>query len=215
VEEVELQGHGGESLPCVLHGNATRCALVLPGAASSDNRLGGTPARPDLHFTRALLQEEGYSVLEVWWDAGAADRADLDGWLLDNARAGLDGICERGLEPALLAARSLGTVALAHLRAHESEQARFPSIWIAPLLHREPVRESLLHGGGSCFVLCGGRDEAYDPGVATLLHRRGTDVVVLEHADHGLDCGDAPTSARGLADALERMREFVHRASAG
>lgn len=211
MEELELHGHGGVTLPCLLHGDAARCALVLPGAATSQNRLGGTPARPDLHFTRALLQEQGYSVLEVWWDAAGADRDDLEGWLLDNARAGIDGIVAHGRELALLVGRSLGTVALAHVRAQEPGHARVPSIWIAPLLHREPVRESLLHGGGSCFVLCGGQDEAYDAGVATLLHRRGADVVVLEHADHGLDCGDAPTSARGLADALERMRDFLRR----
>jgi hypothetical protein len=214
VEELELRGHLGLPLPAVLHGDASRCALVLPGAGRSAGRIGGTPARPDLHFTRALLQEQGCSVLELWWDSETLDRDAPDGWLLDNARAGIEGIRELGREPAVLVGRSLGTSALARLRAAEPQLARLPSIWIAPLLPHEPVRESLLHGGGACFVLCGGRDEAYDAGVATLLHRRGADVVVLEHADHGLDCGDAPASARGLADALERMRDFLRRADA-
>ena len=213
MEELELTGHGGAALACVLHGDGARCALVLPGAATSQNRRGGSPARPDLHFTRALLQEQGLSVLEVWWDAAELDAGAPEAWLLDNARAGLEGARSARREPALLIGRSLGTLALAALRSAEPETARLPSVWIAPLLDREPVRESLLHGGGSRFVLCGDRDEAYDQGVATLLHRRGADVVVLEHADHGLDCGDAPASARALAGALEQLREFVRRAA--
>jgi hypothetical protein len=213
MELLDPVGHGGAPLPCVLVGAATRCALVLPGAGNAGNRLGGTPARPDLHFTRALLLEQGWSVLEVWWDAGTLDRDAPDSWLLDNAHAALAAIRDADREPAFLVGRSLGTMALALLRAAEPELARLPSVWIAPLLHREPVRESLLHGGGARFVLCGGADEAYDVGVATLLHRRDADVVVVEHADHGLDVGDAPASARALADALERLREFLRRAA--
>lgn len=189
-------------------------ALVLPGAARAGNRLGGTPARPDLHFTRALLQEQGYAVLEVWWDTDEADESELEQWLLGSARAGLGALAERGREPALLVGRSLGSVALALLRREEPPLARLPSIWVAPLMHREPVRESLLHPGGPCFVLCGGRDPAYDAGLATLLHRRQADVLVLERADHGLDCGDAVTSARALAGALEQLRDFLHRIEA-
>jgi hypothetical protein len=209
MEQLELRGHGDTTLPCILHGDGARCALVLPGAAHAGNRLGGTPARPDLHFTRALLLEQGYAVLEVWWDAATLAGASPEAWLLDNARAGVDGIRAQGREPALLVGRSLGTTALAELRTAEPVLARLPSVWIAPLLQRERVRESLLHGDGRCFVLCGGRDEAHDPGVATLLHRRGATVVVLERADHGLDCGDAPATARALAGALEQLRDFL------
>jgi len=212
MELLELRGHAGLPLLCVLHGDAERCALVLPGAGRAQNRLGGTPARPDLHFTRALLLEHGYSVLEVWWDAETLDREDPEGWVLDNARAGAAAVRDHGHTLALLVGRSLGTTAIAALRAAEPELARLPGLWIAPLLQHELVRESLLHGGGRSFVLCGGRDEAYDQGIATLLHRRGADVVVLEHADHGLDCGAAADSARALAGALEQMREFVRQA---
>jgi hypothetical protein len=211
MEVFAASGHGGRPLPCVLHGDASRTALVLPGAARAGNRLGGTPARPDLHFTRALLQEQGLSVLEVWWDADEADAAELEDWLLENARGALGALAEQGREPALLVARSLGSVALALLRREEPPRVRLPSVWIAPLMHREPVRESLLHGGGPCFVLCGGRDAAYDAGLATLLHRRDADVLVLEHADHGLDCGDAVLTARALAGALEQLRDFLRR----
>ncbi|HKI92382.1 MAG TPA: hypothetical protein VJ986_08765, partial [Gaiellaceae bacterium] len=118
-------------------------------------------------------------------------------------------------EPTVLVGRSLGTNALALLRASDAEAACLPSIWIAPLMHREDVRESLLRGGGRRFVLCGGADAAYDPGLTPLLREHDADVVVLEGADHMLDCGDAAASARALAAALERMREFVARALSG
>lgn len=211
VESFELAGDRGAPLPCVLHGNAPRCALVLPGGARAGNRLGGSPARPDLHFTRTLLSEQGLSVLEVWWDTDAIVGDDVEAWLLANARAGYDAIAARDREPALLVGRSLGTLALALLGDHDGA-ARLPSIWIAPLMHRERVRESLLHDSGRAtrrFVLCGGADPAYDPGVAAHLQEHGDDLVVVDRAGHGLDCGDAPASARALAEALERMRDFL------
>lgn len=211
IEELELRGHAGLPLHCVLHGDATRTALVLPGAGGSENRLGGTPARPDLHYTGDLLREQGWSVLEVWWDADTLpdDREARDTWRLANAEAAIAGLAARGGELALLVGRSLGTVALAQLRA-SPERALLPSVWIVPLLQVERVRESLL-AGGPRFLLCGGADAAYDANAAAAIERSGGEVVVLAGANHSLGVGDAPASARALADGLERMGAFLRR----
>ena len=209
---LETAGYDGRELRLVLHGDAEHAAVVLPGRAGAGNRVGGSPARPDLHLARALLQEQGLAVLEVWWDADEIPDGEREPWLLGNARAAVGILDEEGRRAALLVGRSLGSLALALLRHEEPELARLPSVWIAPLVHLEPVRASLLRDGGPRFVLWGDRDEAYDAGLATLLHRRGADVLVLERANHGLDVGDAPATARALAEALEQLRHFVRRA---
>ena len=91
-QELEVTGYRGLVVPCVRYDvdGASGIALILPAAARSGNRLGGTPARPDLHFTRALLQHTGLAVLEAWWDAGSAPREDLDAWIATNADAVVD-----------------------------------------------------------------------------------------------------------------------------
>jgi hypothetical protein len=68
---LELEGHGGRSLPCLLHtsGDEVGIAVVLPGNSLYGGRLGGTGA--------------GHS-LEV---ADPADSARLLAGVLDEPRA--------------------------------------------------------------------------------------------------------------------------------
>jgi hypothetical protein len=71
---LELEGHGGLSLPCLLRAKSAErgSAAVLPGGAFREGRIGGTPARPEVAFVRALLQEQGLGVREVWADDSLA-----------------------------------------------------------------------------------------------------------------------------------------------
>ena len=87
---IEIRGYGGAPLPCVLHANGGEegIAVVFPGAAGKGYRLGGIPARPDLHYTRAVLLAEGVAVFEVWWDADSAE-GGYDPWISANADAAL------------------------------------------------------------------------------------------------------------------------------
>jgi hypothetical protein len=66
---LELEGYGGTALPCLLHSaaNEVGIAVVLSGGSFLGGRVGGTPARPELRYTRALLKAHGLSVLEVRW----------------------------------------------------------------------------------------------------------------------------------------------------
>jgi pimeloyl-ACP methyl ester carboxylesterase len=203
-------------LPCVLHGSGDErgIAVVLPGAASHGNRLGGTPARPDLHYTRAVLLAERLGVLEVWWDAGSAPEHDREGWLDANVAAALAAAAEEGA-PALLVGRSLGTWALARaLLASAPPLSGVPTVWLAPLLGHPAVSAALQGVDAPAFVVGGSSDEAFDVAEAEALRDRGVEVVVLDGANHGLEVEDPPTSARLLADMLERLRDFVVRAVA-
>jgi hypothetical protein len=80
---LEISGYEQVPVPCVLHssGGESGVAVVFPGAGQQGNRLGSTPARPDLHYTRAVLQAEGLAVFEVWWDGGSLPKDDREGWL--------------------------------------------------------------------------------------------------------------------------------------
>lgn len=64
---LKVEGYSREPQPCVFYGTrGEQAAVILPGNAAAAYRLGGTPARPDLHYTRAFLVESGFDVLEAW-----------------------------------------------------------------------------------------------------------------------------------------------------
>jgi hypothetical protein len=137
---LEITGYEQMPVPCALHryGGESRVAVVFPGAGQQGNRLGGTPARPDLHYTRAVLQAEGLAVFEVWWDAGSAPKDDLDGWLDANVGAALAAASQE-YSLALLVGRSLGTWAMARAASNADWQAHLlPTVWLAPLLTQPP-----------------------------------------------------------------------------
>jgi pimeloyl-ACP methyl ester carboxylesterase len=212
---LEIPGYEQISLPCVLHsyGGERSVAVVFPGAAQRGNRLGGTPARPDLHYTRAVLQAAGLAVFEVWWDAGSLPKDDREGWLDANLSAALTAASQEH-SLALLAGRSLGTWALARAVSKSDWKAHpLPTVWLAPLLNHPPVLNALKELRAPAFVVGGSSDEAFDLTEAELLKKSGADVIVLDGADHGLEVDNPAASARHLADVLDEMRGFVNRAT--
>jgi pimeloyl-ACP methyl ester carboxylesterase len=197
----------------VLHsaGGERGVGVVFPGAAREGNRLGGTPARPDLHYTRAVLRAQGLAVFEVWWDAGSAPDDALEEWLDANVRAA-QAAATREHSLALLAGRSLGTMAVARAVSNaEWERNAVPTVWLAPLLRQPLVIEALARLRSPAFIAGGDADPAFDVRAAERMRRGGFDVVVLEGADHALEVDDPAASARLLADLVERLRAFVAR----
>ena len=213
---LEIRGYGGEPLPCVMHSNGGEegIAVVFPGAAGKGYRLGGIPARPDLHYTRAVLLAEGIAVFEVWWDADSAE-GGYDPWISANADAAL-AAATGSHRLAALVGRSLGTLALAEIVAREGWDANpVPTIWIAPLLYLPNVASALERLSSPALVIGGTADRAFDAAVVERLRERGTDLAVIEGAHHGLEVPDPADSARLLAGVLDEMRDFVRRATSG
>jgi hypothetical protein len=202
VGALEVEGYGGQLLPCALYEvGGERAAVILPGAARATYRLGGSPARPDLHYTRALLAEQGYNVLEVWWDADTCPDPP-DPWCRENALAAITAAGEDRVR--LLIGRSLGTIGLAAL----AEKADLASIWIAPLTYLPHVRDALVSWRGPALAVAGDADDGF---VAV----DGVETVVVPRGDHGLDVGEAAASARALAAALDEIRAWLVRLQAG
>jgi pimeloyl-ACP methyl ester carboxylesterase len=181
---------------------------VFPGGARAGNRLGGTPARPDLHFAREVLLGEGLAVLEVWWDAGRAPDGDLEPWLDAHVEAALAAASE-AREVGCLVGRSFGTLAVA--RALPNRLASVPTIWLAPLFTRPEVVAAVVGAGSSAFVAGGSGDALFAGEGVERARAAGAEVVVVEGADHGLGLDDPAASARALADVLDRMRLFLRR----
>ena len=196
-------------------GGESEIAVVFPGAARKGNRLGGSPARPDLHFTRDLLNAQGLAVLEVWWDFDTAPDHDLELWLDDHIDAALDAAA-RDHDVAVLVGRSLGTWALARaVSGDEWDHRACPTIWLAPLLNEPSVLKALHELRTPAFVVGGGRDEAFRLDEVPRLQAGGADVLVLEGAHHGLAVADPAASARLLADVLDAMGTFLARVLGG
>lgn len=211
---LEIVGYRQTLVPCALHtfGGESEVAVVFPGGAQQGNRVGGTPARPDLHYTRALLQTEGFAVFEVWWDAGTIPAEDLEGWLDANVAAAL-AAASQAHAVGLLAGRSLGTRALARAVSSAGWEARaVPTVWLAPLLTDPPILNALENLRSPAFVVGGTEDELFDVAEAEALRERGVDVVVLDGANHGLEVDDPVASARLLADVVDAMHRFIRRA---
>ena len=206
VRAFDVEGYEGRPLPCALYEvGGKRAAVVLPGAAQASYRLGGSPARPDLHYVRALLLEQGYDVLEAWWQADERpeQKDSREAWYRENALAAI-GVA--GAERVrLLVGRSLGTAALTMLRASHASTA---SLWIAPLTTHREVRDALTAWSGPKLVVAGDADEAFElvPEIETILVPGG---------DHGLNVGDAPASARALGAALDGIRAWLIQLEAG
>ena len=208
---LEVPGYEGAPLPCVLHSSGVErgVAVVFPGTVRNGNRVGGTPARPDLHYTRAVLQAEGLAVFEVWWDAGSAPENDRTGWLDANVAAAL-GEASKDFELALLVGRSLGTWALARALSNNPDQVgALPTVWLAPLMVRPSVQAALEKLRAPAFVVGGSSDELFNQADVDGLRGLGLEIVVLDGANHALEVADPPTSARMLADMLEKLRGFV------
>jgi pimeloyl-ACP methyl ester carboxylesterase len=208
----EVAGYGGAPVPCVLYETGgDGVALLLPGGSRAGHRLGGTPARPDLHFTSRLLRERGPSVLEVWWDAEGAPDADFRAWLETNALAGAAAAREGGRSLALAAGRSIGTGGLAALAAR-GELRGTPTVWLAPLLGHEEIVDALGRLDAPAFVACGEADELCPSEQLARVRGAGHDVHVVPGGNHGLAVAGAAASARALADLLDRLEAFLRQA---
>jgi hypothetical protein len=204
---LELEGHGGRSLPCLLHGRGDEgaIAVVLPGSSLLGGRIGGTPARPALAYTRALLRAQGLAVLEVWWQTDSLPEDDFDAWLRENALAAVRAARQR-LPLRVVVARSLGTQALA---ASLDAAADAITVWFSPLVREAGVVEALQTAGRRAFVVAGSADAYWDSAVAEALRDAGVRVVELPDADHSLAAADAVESARLLAAVLDDLRAFL------
>jgi hypothetical protein len=171
-----------------------RRALVLPGA-------GYTPARPLLHFTRAVLESHGWTVVEASWPPGDPATYDTDDMVTGVATRLVD---EAGDRRLLIVGKSLGSLAMPLAAARG-----ISGIWITPLLRRPTVAQALDQLPAPTLLIGSTADETWDGDAA---RRSGHDVLELTDANHALELGGDPL---GSIDALREVIAAVDRFVAG
>ena len=171
--------------------------LVLPGR-------GYPPAAPLLAFASQALEQHGYAVEQVWWDARQCPEDDPDGWVIDQAAVAL--AAQHDVFPTtVVVGKSLGTRAAPWAAEHG-----YDAIWLTPLLFVDDLVAGIAAHRGRQLLVCGQADEAWDADVAADLRREGCDVMEIPDADHGLCVpGDVVRSAEIHVEVARRMTAFL------
>jgi hypothetical protein len=165
-----------------------RQAIVLPGVRY-------TPARPLLHFTRAVLESHGWTVLEASWPTD--DPAERDpGEMVTSVATRLIDASEDA--QSLIVGKSIGSFAMP-LAASRG----IPGIWITPLLRQPTLAQALTRLPAATLLVGSTADETWDAEVA---RQSGHQVMELTDANHGLELGGDPL---GSIDALRRVIEEI------
>jgi len=170
-----------------------RRAIVLPGA-------GYTTARPLLHYTRAVLESHGWTVVEASWPADTAEREPNE--MVTELATTL--VAESEDRRPLLVGKSIGSLALPL-----AASIGLSSIWITPLLRRPAVAAALDRLPAPTLLVGSTADETWDGEAA---RRSGHEVLELTDANHALELGGDPL---GSIDLLRRVIDAVDRFVAG
>ncbi|MFJ2744865.1 alpha/beta hydrolase [Streptomyces sp. NPDC087440] len=173
-----------------------RVALVVPGA-------GYTPARPLLHYARAVLLQHGWTVRELWWQLPDGIReltADEQvAWAEEQVARAVDaedGGC------GLVVGKSL-----ASLTTGLVADRGIPAVWLTPLLHLPLVSRNLARATAPTLLVGGTGDGSWVPRAARELPH---DILELPLADHGLEVpGDALASVRLLGEVVGELGRFA------
>ncbi|MFE5582259.1 alpha/beta hydrolase [Kitasatospora sp. NPDC056531] len=184
------------TLPTRYDGDPDRVALVLPGG-------GYSPARPLLHFARAVLLRHGWTVQELWWQL-PAESTDLamEEWIAWVERQAAEAVdAERGA-CRLLVGKSLGSFACGLAADRELAAA-----WLTPILTLDQVAHALGRAQAPTLLVGGSADRRWDRRIAD---STGHEVLELPGADHGLERDEDPVgSVDILRQVVERLDRFV------
>ncbi|TDC80191.1 alpha/beta hydrolase [Streptomyces hainanensis] len=182
--------------PTRFDGDRDRVALVIPG-------MGYTPARPLLHFARAVLLHHGWTVQELWWQVPDGlsrwPAGERIAWVERQVNEAVDaegGACR------LLVGKSLGTLA-----AGVAADRRIAAVWLTPLLTDEFVAGALRRAEASTLLVGGTADGWWDAGIAA---SSGHEVLEVPAADHALELpDDVAGSVDVLRQVVARLDRFV------
>ncbi|MET9909862.1 alpha/beta hydrolase [Streptomyces sp. NPDC006476] len=172
-------------------GASDRVAVVVPG-------VGYSPARPLLHFARAVLLRHGWTVQEVWWripgDFSEFSVEERVAWVEGQVAAAVEA---EGGACGLLLGKSLGS-----LGSGVAAERNLPAVWLTPVLTVGHVVGSLRRSQAPTLLVGGTADRMWDSGVVGGL---GHDVLEVPSADHSLELGD------DVAGSVEVLRQVVAR----
>lgn len=214
---LDLRGHKGRRL-------ANAFFPARTGAGALAILFGGWNYSTDmpLHFyARELLVSLGSSVLTVDFRYASDPRyARLSEqkrreWFLGEVEGVLEASRRLPHRGMILVAKSLATMAIAHLVLGGRLEAESRLVWLSPLLDIESMRTTLAGCRYESLVVVGNRDPRYDSQTVRRLRRNPRlEVMVLQRANEDLEAaGDITRSIGLLPRYLERLKNFVEPAS--
>ncbi|MER5429224.1 alpha/beta hydrolase [Streptomyces sp. NPDC002588] len=183
-------------VPTRFDGAPDRVAVVVPG-------IGYSPARPLLHFARAVLLQHGWTVQELWWQVpdgfSQLPVDDRVAWVERQVTRAVDaeeGAC------GLLVGKSLGSLACG-----VAADRNIAAAWLTPILTNDHVARALRRAQAPTLVIGGSADKLWDPRIAESLRH---DVLEVPSADHALELADdAAGSVDVLRQVVSRLDRFI------
>jgi pimeloyl-ACP methyl ester carboxylesterase len=173
-------------------GDATRCAVLLPGLFY--------PTRaPALWFAREAALARGWSALEVLGEPG--EHADPLAWERECAERALAVV---GFARVLVIGKSL-----ASLLAGSMGERDLAAVWLTPLLGERAVIDALARARCPTLLIGGTADAAWQP--EAIPNNPVLEVVQLPGVDHALQAPGDPVAS---LDALRQIAESVGRLAA-
>jgi pimeloyl-ACP methyl ester carboxylesterase len=173
-------------------GDATRCAVLLPGMFY--------PTRaPALWFAREAVLARGWSALEVLGEPG--EHAHPLVWERECA--------ERALAAVESARVLVIGKSLASLLARSMGERDLAAVWLTPLLGERAVIDALARARCPTLLIGGTADAAWRP--EAIPNNPVLEVVQLSGVDHALQVPSDPVAS---LDALRKIAESVGRLAA-
>ena len=174
-------------------GDASRCAVILPGIRYFSQA-------PLLWFAREAAQAGGWSVVEV--DERAPRDQEPFEWMRGQAERALEAAA--GAERIVVIGKSLGSVAATLVSG--------PAIWLTPLLDRPEVAGAIGSTTAPTLLVGSTADPTWAGGAVPA--NASVEVLELEGLDHSLQVSRDPiASVDVLRDVTARVGAFLERLS--
>ena len=177
-------------------GDSRGLALVLPGRAYS-------PSAPLLELARLALLQHGFTVQQVWWDAGSRGEEDAEAWV---RRHVTEALAVEDADHVVVVGKSLGTRAASY-----AAERGLDAIWFTPLLVDPALAEAIAANPGRQLLVGGLDDELWDAGIARELADNGCEVLEVPDADHSMGTADAVRTAEIHLEVARAVEGYLSR----
>jgi len=194
ITTLEIPGFNDQPVPNTYYQqkDATpHLAIVLPG-------FGYTAKMPLLYYSTRLMLQIGTDVLSIDYaynkmpEYKHCSEDEKTRWLMADVLAACNaGLGEGEYGKITLVGKSLGTIAIANLLASNETYSTARAVWLTPVLDMQLVRQGILDSLPRSFLAIGTNDPFYDATFIDQLKLDAPDqVMVVDHADHGLEIKD-------------------------
>lgn len=183
-------------------------AIVFPG-------LGYNADMPLLYYIARLLTHKNADVLQLRYDYQTKAFQSLSPnvqqqRIITDCTAAYDAAMKHSYSKITLVGKSLGTLALGQLLTTRADLTRTTFIYLTPLFRQKHLHEQILSVKHRSLFVIGTKDSHYDPQVlAETEQATGGESLVIEGANHSLECDNPLESPRIMQNVLERLEKII------